>query len=48
MSKGSTDKIATGAVRRPYTKPAFRYERVFETQVMKCHGSNCSRQGNLT
>jgi hypothetical protein len=22
--------------RKPYTKPAFRYERVFETQALSC------------
>jgi hypothetical protein len=31
---------AKASARRPYRKPAFCYERVFETQVMKCfnHG----------
>lgn len=32
--------------KRPYTKPAFRFERVFETQALSCgkihsHGTSC-------
>jgi hypothetical protein len=34
-------------IKKPYTKPAFRFERVFETQALSCgkmagQGHNCS------
>jgi hypothetical protein len=37
-------------VRRPYLKPAFQWERVFETRVMLCKtpgaGNHCSVPAN--
>jgi len=32
--KRRTDKRKT--TKKPYTKPAFRFERVFETQALSC------------
>jgi len=38
MSKETTDKTpdSTRPVRRPYQKPSFKYERVFETMALSC------------
>ncbi len=33
-----------GAVKRPYVKPAFRHEQVFETMALSC-GKESSTQG---
>jgi len=34
--KGSNSKPADAHRRRPYQKPAFRHERVFETMALAC------------
>ncbi|MGA3193987.1 MAG: hypothetical protein ABSD39_03200 [Terriglobales bacterium] len=31
-----TNLAATGKQKKPYQKPAFRYERVFETAALSC------------
>jgi hypothetical protein len=57
LSQGKGGELPTGEVdsntqfgstgrRKPYQKPAFRFERVFETQALSCgkvlsHGSPC-------
>jgi len=28
--------IQKGRIKKPYTKPAFRFERVFETAALRC------------
>jgi hypothetical protein len=34
--KNSTHKPGEPAPKKPYTKPAFRHERVFETRALSC------------
>jgi hypothetical protein len=42
-----TERLVEKAeLRKPYTKPSFRFERVFETQALACgkihsHGTAC-------
>jgi hypothetical protein len=32
----STEKPATGTMKKPYEKPSFRYEKVFVTSALSC------------
>ncbi len=32
-----TTPVTSGTPKRPYQKPAFRHERVFETTALTCH-----------
>jgi hypothetical protein len=32
-----------GQTKKPYTKPAFRFERVFETQALSCGKTNTTQ-----
>jgi hypothetical protein len=41
-SEGAKNTPRDGVAKKPYTKPEFRYERVFETLALACgklHGS---------
>jgi hypothetical protein len=43
---GGNSQFASTRTRRPYQKPGFRFERVFETQALSCgkvlsHGPIC-------
>jgi hypothetical protein len=38
-------RVAEGLKRRPYTKPSFRFERVFETMALSCGKINTSQLG---
>jgi len=36
------------ALRKPYVKPAFEFEQVFETQALTCAPKNSGRNGACT
>ena len=36
LEAGETRLIQKEKSKKPYTKPAFRFERVFETQALSC------------
>jgi hypothetical protein len=43
---GTNAQFGPAGRRKPYQKPAFRFERVFETQALSCgkifsHGTSC-------
>jgi hypothetical protein len=40
----SPDEQTGGKVRKPYKKPAFEWERVFETMALACGKINSSQQ----
>jgi len=36
VTPGDKRRTAKQKIKKPYTKPAFRFERVFETQALSC------------
>jgi hypothetical protein len=36
MNDSSTDTSQTAVIKKPYEKPAFRYEKVFVTTALTC------------
>jgi hypothetical protein len=49
MTKETNEKTpsSVGSAKRPYQKPAFRHERVFETMALAC-GKVSPTQGGCT
>jgi hypothetical protein len=49
-SEKNKDSCSQGSGKKPYRKPEFQYEQVFETMALACgkrNGSTCAHTGGI-